>query len=436
MLFLFAALAVNFATGLPSDNCAANYVLLLTGIPASTTTPNSAEAYYVIFVIALACCLPGCVVCGRYPRPANFRQLACDLAALVFLIVWVYGLLLGWVLGNSLSFVIRNFAGMLFYIAYFILVCLRAPPEKVYKVTYWAALYVMLLTIVLSIAAELLNIDIDSPAWAFFSGPVRAGEASGHRRIFCANQLVLFVVASIALYRLTSLYFRRLLKSLLLAAIALYALFVPASRGYILGLIAIIAVLLMAAAAPLMRLRVSKRFLALLLFIALGAGVVIATGYDDIVLLIFSQEEGGNAIRLEQSSVLLDDCTLFGRGLGAVISSGYTRVSGLDYAFEVVYVNIFHKFGIFAVLLIACYLYTFYAAGKALVRKTIPAEHACCALGAMGYTLVAFGNPVLFAPSGVLLHCVALYLLRQPSSRVAQLDNPAVGRVAWEARGV
>ncbi|MFH0939740.1 MAG: hypothetical protein V1899_10765 [Planctomycetota bacterium] len=424
LFFMFLLLAVNFSTGdSPGNfNYPANYVFYLTGVPLTLMTLRSAEPCYILFVIVLALCLPGLIIYTRYSRRNTPSQFACDLAALVFLVVWTYGIMLGLARGNNLLLVIRNFAASIFYVAYFILVFLKISPERVFKATYWAAMYVMFLTIILSVASTLLNVDIQSPGWALLAGPVIGGGGTSHARIFCVNQMVLFVLVSIAIYRLISLK-RRLLIDLLLAAMAIYAtLFVPAMRGNALAVMVILFCLLLVAAAPLVRLRVSKRFLALLMFIVLGSMVVIATSFDDIVRGIFLESAGGNAIRYEQSRILLDECTVFGKGLGAEISTGYSRAGEKSYGFEVIYINIFHKYGVFALLLLASYFYTFYGACRALVRKTIPPEHACCALGAMGYTLVAFGNPMLFGPNTILLHCIALYLIRQGSSPVVQLN--------------
>jgi hypothetical protein len=371
------------------------------------------------------------ILCAGYPRRVSRQQLACDLVALAFPLLWLYGLLLGLSQGNTPALVLRNFAGMLFYLFYFILVCLKVPPQKVFKVAYWAAMYVMLVTVGLSLATNLADIDIHTGWFTLFAGPLQGGGATSHLRIFYANQMTVFIILCIALYRTTECLGRRRLSTLgdfVLLALAVYAaVFVPALRGDTLALMALVFLMLLVLAAPPWRRgRVSKRLVVLMSLLLLGCAVVVATGFGDLVLALFSARDVGNEARYEQFKILLADCTLFGKGLGAILESGYTRSVGQPHGFEMVYLNLFHKLGIFALLLIAGYLYTFYGACKALARKTIPPEYACCALGAMGYTIVAVGNPILLSPLCVLLHCVALYLLRQGAPQAHEaIPQPA-----------
>lgn len=122
-------------------------------------------------------------------------------------------------------------------------------------------------------------------------------------------------------------------------------------------------------------------------------------------LNMFGASALGNLQRYEQIGQLLADTTWWGRGLGAPISTGYARSEEFPYGFELSYLNVVHKFGLFSLLYFAFLIYTVYRIWRS---PASPSERAV-AFGALTYLAPAVGNPINFAIQLVLLHVLALH---------------------------
>jgi hypothetical protein len=134
-------------------------------------------------------------------------------------------------------------------------------------------------------------------------------------------------------------------------------------------------------------------------------------GYINIITAMFDNNDTANILRYEQLFYLLNDLTIFGKGLGAVIPE-YSRNLEKPYGFELSYLNLIHKFGVFSLVLIILYCVTLIKAFKNIV-KGYNVKYAVIAIGAMCYLLPSIGNPLLFAPQAVVLNCLALYIIRK-----------------------
>lgn len=152
----------------------------------------------------------------------------------------------------------------------------------------------------------------------------------------------------------------------------------------------------------------------------MGTAVLYKYNYHTLVVEMFSENNDANAasgqmqanaIRYEQMNYLIDDLTFLGKGLGAGLSTGYER-DGMGYGFELVYLNLIHKVGIFSILIFYSYCLTLYRAIKNLYRG-YNMRYSATALGAMCFLFPSVGNSYLLSPVAVVLHCVALYLLRE-----------------------
>ena len=137
---------------------------------------------------------------------------------------------------------------------------------------------------------------------------------------------------------------------------------------------------------------------------------------------ILSESSLGNAIRYLQAAVLFDNITIFGHGLGAEVPgvANLRGGRGLDnnesedlYAVELVYLNVFHKFGVFASVIIFSYLYVVVRAMIMIIQGETDLEKGfgMAALSMMGYTIVGLGNPLILGPAAIILHVVALRLV-------------------------
>ena len=131
------------------------------------------------------------------------------------------------------------------------------------------------------------------------------------------------------------------------------------------------------------------------------------------LLYTFSNKEISNSLRATQSGYLIKEFSVLGAGLGTPLQSGYVR-DQTGYGFELTYLNIIHKLGLFSVALFGYYFATlallFY---RIFHRKFLLGSFL--SLGLMGYLIVGAGNPLLLSAAAVALHSLAVYILLFPN---------------------
>ncbi|MEP6593493.1 MAG: hypothetical protein ABJC51_07365, partial [Acidobacteriota bacterium] len=116
--------------------------------------------------------------------------------------------------------------------------------------------------------------------------------------------------------------------------------------------------------------------------------------------------------RRRQAANLVADLRFSGRGLGAPVRSNL-RDPG-SYGFEHNYLNLLHKFGVFALVIFGVYVVTL--ARMVLAARRFRTRHLALASTALAAGLImGFGNPMLMSPIMVTLHCIVLYWLRPPA---------------------
>lgn len=114
--------------------------------------------------------------------------------------------------------------------------------------------------------------------------------------------------------------------------------------------------------------------------------------------------------RDEQRSFLVNEFSFFGSGLGAALKSGYSR-DVLGYSFELNYENLIHKVGVFSFVVFLSYFLTFVMIFKKYFKTGDP-EIFGVSLGLLFFLIPGYGNPILFAPTTVILHCIIIYINR------------------------
>jgi hypothetical protein len=120
-------------------------------------------------------------------------------------------------------------------------------------------------------------------------------------------------------------------------------------------------------------------------------------------------------VRKQQAAALKQDLSILGKGLGALLSTGYKR-DAEGYGFEANYWNLLHKFGVFSLFIYFVYFFIAYKILVGLMR--FKSRYFSLASGAIFVGLImGFGNPVLMSPVMVCLQCIALYWLRNDNQR-------------------
>lgn len=345
----------------------------------------------VLFLIAVAA--------NRYYKP----EFGVDLVPLLFSYCWLYGFSLGIIKGNIFESVMSNFFGMSLYFIYYSLCSLRFSINNI-------------LTLI-RVSAIVNSIFFYISAFLFLAGGQVYGETLGEDlngqmagfRLYWSMGMLL-VVGQLCLY--FSKYVGGLklkISEYLLCFFMLISVLGTFSKGFILQFILSCTVIfLFSLGNNNFRIRKIKfnRLLILIIGIVIIFTFLYAVGFIDSFL--FSIEyEFGNGDRDEQRKFLVDEWTIIGEGLGAVLKSGYSR-DDMGYGFELNYENLIHKLGVIAILPFSLYIYTLY---KVLyLKKTF--EIFGLAIGLMSYLISAYGNPFLFSPLAVLIHVFVLYLIR------------------------
>ena len=317
-----------------------------------------------------------------------------------FIFVHIYGVLLALYFGNNPTYIIRNFAGIVLYLTYFIISSLRLSFNTLIKlvrngILVYLSLFFMRIIFDLSFLDKLLVLDVGSAS-------------SGQSRIFSG------FFAVFAIFIGTSLYYfeqKKQTRFALFMAISIYLfIFLAASKGFALILIflSVLYVFMNIKAA-----RKRYKLVFIFLFFYFSYNILEYAGYSNIVTNIFAEEDTSNIVRYEQVGILLSELNIFGHGVGATFSS-YIRNDEFPYAIEIVYLNLFHKFGIFGFIYIYGIIYTFYKLSK-VYQSEKDRRVVLELMGLMGYSIAALGNPSLFAPSFVVIHCIVLYYLRYHS---------------------
>lgn len=323
-----------------------------------------------------------------------------DLIPAFFIIAWIYGVYLGVFLGNNLNYVFTNFAGMSLYAIYFVIVSCKIDPKRLVSVIFWAGI---------------IN-AIYSYAFTFLLLLVEGRSYLETLRLYYSPALSVigpFLALSLLLSGITSSPMRGLRSKNIFLFLFLFVPYtiLPFSKGYFLATVALIALTLFVVFFRLVqKLKISVTGF-LFVTIAVTIASALAINFMEELLFTFSVSESSNSVRAEQAPMLISEFTLIGQGLGAELDSNYSR-NDLGYGFELSYLSIIHKLGLIGVLICLIYIVClviplFYI----LFRKEN--YYSWLAIGGMLFVIPSYGNPMIFGPIIVTLHCCALYFIRQ-----------------------
>lgn len=332
------------------------------------------------------------------------RFLWFDLIPLFFIAAWIYGIYLGFFLGNSTNYILRNFAGMFLYLIYFVMVFSKLNLEQVVRVLFWAtiinAMYSYAFTVWLLFFNGVSYLDYlrmyYSPSLSVL-GPLMA------LSLFSAvNRSTTFFSS-----RSKSVYF-------FLFLLIPYAV-LSFSKGYFASAVILIGLVfssMIFRSIQQLKINFSAAIFAFFTVISL---VTLSISYWDELVFTFSISEASNVVRSQQAPKIISEFTFFGAGLGAVLDSGYSR-NDLAYGFELSFLSIIHKLGFIGVVICLTYV----------ICIIIPLFHiffrnenfySWLAIGGMLFVVPSYGNPMIFSPVIVILHCCIMYFIRELVSK-------------------
>ena len=355
---------------------------------------------YIVLIAALIMILWMVVLRGKWPK-----FIFVDLFALLPLFIWLYGVSIGVLNSNNNLGIVRNFAGMLFYLVYFFMVFSSISRSKLLAILIKASIIYLIIALMLGVNS-------------FINGNLVSFDEYGTSSIrfyFSVGQSIL--IPTLFIYLCGSSHFFRsdfdrmeiVKRSRIIILAIIISLIFSGGKGYYLelGVLASIFFFLFIIRF-IKKLKIDlKSFFLLMILVTLGIYILpeITNAFSSLIFMEFDDSHP----RVIQGKALMGDFTLFGKGLGGVIPD-YSR-DALGYGFELSFYNIVHKFGIFSVFIFASYLAPiFYSLNEIFYRTS--KIYSYLPLIFMLYLIPAFANPSIFAPVCVIMHCIALYFIR------------------------
>ncbi len=336
-----------------------------------------------------------------------------DYFPLLMILVWAYGVGLGFLKGNNPFFVVSNFAGMSLYFIYYTFHCFKLNVFILYKIVFTACL--------VNIVYAFIELFISG-----YASPFYGLELNSFRVYYSTGLLVTAPIISLIIARyifgidkfILSSYINHKFLGFIVLVFAISALVVlSVSKGFFLSLVALLLIFLSIVVSKIFLYGKLRESECLYIFIVVGIVSIIVLSFPEIVNVVvytFSDLEPSNLTRSMQKSYIVSELSFFGKGLGGVLEGGYIRNELLPYAYELTYLNLVHKVGVFSLVPFIIYICTCALAWiDILILRNI--FYPALALGAMMFLIPSYGNPMLFSPISVVLHCLALYWLRRDS---------------------
>lgn len=333
-------------------------------------------------------------------KPFTVKFQKGDLTPFLIILTWLYGVVVGMLNGNKTELVFRNFAGFLVYIFFYILIISRIKKDEVFRflIVFFNIICVTILGL-LVMKGLLENV--------------------GKSRIIYST-LQFYVFALIPLYLVNANYSKlanfiflksRIIRFTMLLLMIVVSVLTSFSKGMFLAL----SVVLLLVSLTMYNAKKKYIIIVLVFFGVIGGASLYLENLDlwNVFVNIFNKNEVSNSSRVVQINYLVDEFTFFGKGLGAGLSNGFYRDPIYVYSYEVTYHNLIHKLGFFSIILFYSYLIVFIKVTRNLIKKQ-NIQYSLLALGCVtAFICMGIGNPVLLAPSSVVLHCFALFLLRK-----------------------
>ncbi|WP_071441815.1 glycosyltransferase [Traorella massiliensis] len=338
----------------------------------------------------------------RQPKNLKFKNNLFNIFCIILLLCWGYGVILGFIRGNQLSYIVRNFAGMTLYSFFIVLNIWKPNKKKIIKRLFTYSICVVILTIFTWLFI------IKYPINFIASFPLLCDYAGNGTNILYGNQVIIYISTGISLYYVLTK--SNIFRNLIIYLLSFIATFICIKQGgFQLAFIAITAITLLLWIKERITLFSKRPILFICIILALIV-IISFISYETkgIVYKIFDPNDSGNSIRIEQIFLAAEDFSFFGKGLGASFSNGLIRSTEFNYGMEVSYVNVIHKFGIFSILIFLSYIATYWKAYFITKKDNLIAIFS---IASIAFLYPSLSNPYLFHPLCVILHVIALYVL-------------------------
>jgi len=372
------------------------FLILVFNYSIGSTLPQYFVSAIILFLFLIK------VIKNSFKVHNLFKEFI-DFFPAFMIFTWLYGVIVGITNDVSFKFVFSNFAGMSLYFIYYFIVIYKINVFHLYKVIFAAA--------IVNITYILFNVINAAPV-------ERTIAEMSFRYYYSAGVMVIAPIISLGFARIFfgKKYFKTLpsfnFSSKVLLFISVYSLAIATfSKGFFAAFIFILLIYLLIS---LFHLTLKGGMSEVSLYFWLGLLVVVSIvvflfPIIELISFQYSSSQTGNATRSIQAKLLSDEYSLFGSGLGSGLTSGYARDQFL-YGFELSYHNLIHKLGIFSLIPLYIYVHTLIMSiYRLVIRRSI--FLSSIAFGLIIFVIPSYGNPMLFSPTFVTLHCLSLFFL-------------------------
>lgn len=391
---------------------------------AALVVAHSTALVYGLFLLVLGYFVVAFILGGFNLRVRPRRLQTVDLIPAAILLAWLYGVVVGLAKNNGYVFV--NFVGFIVFFSYYLLLRAKVSRDAILQLVLWIGVIVIGRNILVMVLFFGLGFDVyANPVAHLLFGDYVGGSSTGQIRLYNVTQLLALPILALATCRLLLgtnaltlqargiLKFRSVSSTVLVLGLASYVImFMPASKGFVLGALVLFALCFFIVKGRNKGAGTLRKFGVAFFLILCVSGVLLASGYSNIVQAMFSEEDEGNIPRYLQLADLMQDMVPEGQGLGAVVP-GNIRDDERPYGFELSFINVAHKLGLVSGIVFFAYALSFWKAAVALRRSREHWRYAAAALGGLCYLLPTIGNPLISSPHLVLMHCLCLYLIRK-----------------------
>ena len=320
---------------------------------------------------------------------------------------WLYGVILGLASGVESKLVFRNFFGMSLYGLYPLLLFSLKTRRDV-MVFIWNCAFISGIILCFVIVLHIFNhLELVYSKISLF-------DETGFtvfRVHYAANSF--FFLAAIAMahgsIRNEMYISKHFVNLIILWFFILYLL--SFSKGFILALIPFFIIMM-----AMKRTVLAYFYTLFILVIIFSISVILLfESNNELGSVLFDDELTESSLRVVQFKALANDFSFFGHGLGASLeNSTFVRDLNFGYSFELTYLNLIHKLGVFSLLVFTAFgLTLFKGVGMLLSRHSESILSGAVVLTLMLYLVVSWGNPIMFNPICVISHLLALAIVRK-----------------------
>ncbi|WP_342655925.1 hypothetical protein NM528_14450 [Shewanella algae] len=368
---------------------------------------------YLIVFIVLLFNAPKVLIKARKGSFHNKEAVFVFFLPFLVFLSWLYGGLVGLLNGNEPAYVLSNFFGLAVYLLFYTFWVASYKEQDLSEVYNWLSLLVVVLI--------LFNV------YLFFAKGFTVGEGdslSSGRIYMTSTMMYLYVPIALILFKVRYGYSYikgSNTKLVFYFSIISFCFIVPAlSKGFI--LLYAVALLAFLSSFYFRKVGVSGVLfnVSLLFMIFMCVFSFFQSQYLEVLQATFGSSNASNNLRNEQFHYLVNELTIHGSGLGATLESGYKR-DETGYGFELTYINLVHKLGVFALFIFLTQFYTVLKGVQYLFSGD--KLFGVLVLSAMAYLIPGAANPMLLSPNFVAIHCLVLALI---FNRVNK--KPLIGR--------